>query len=126
MFYEVDISTHEAIHNLINLHLFPDCHLQLGQYDHCRFHDADAVWERTGNLYSSGRNAVTYCYNIDGPGFALCLLAIWAEDQATAEIKVVSVGPFDEVALEALRDWLASSVTGRRRARNPSDYLGLH
>ena len=126
MFYEVDISMHEAIHNLINLHLFPDCHLRLGQYDHCRFHDADVVWERTGSPYAYGRDVLTYFYTVDGPGFSVCLYATWGQDQGSAKIDVVSISPNDEVAEEALQVWLARVVTGRRPPRNPSDGLGLH
>ena len=126
MFYQLDFDSNEAIHNLINLHLFPDCRLRLSQYDHCRFHGADVVWERTGSPYVYGQDALTYCYNIDGPGFSICLLATWGQDQGSAKIDVVSISPSGEVAEEALQVWLAQVVTGRRPPRNPSDCLGLH
>lgn len=126
MFYKVNFSCNEAIHDLINLHLLPENHMNLGGYDHRRFHDAVVVWERTGSPYRYGRDVLTYCYNIDGPGFSVCLLATWGEDQGSAKIDVVAITPSDEVAEEALQVWLARVVTGRRPPRNPSDGLGLH
>lgn len=122
VFYQADITIQESIHNLINLHLFPEHHLRLGQYDYCHFlNRVDVVWERIGSPYQYGRDALTYCYNIDGPGFSVCLLATWGEDQGTAKIDVVSISPDDEVAVEALQVWLTQVVTGRRPPRNPSD-----
>ena len=109
----------EAVHNLINLHLFPECVLRLGQFDHCEFLGTDIVWERTGNLYASGRDAVTYRYSIDGPGFSLCVLAIWSdEDQATADVHVVATFPDRDEARKALRDWLVSAANTRMPPRD--------
>ena len=99
---------HEAIHDLINLHLYPQCTFRLGQSDRYPFAGADIVLERTGNPYSSGKDALTYRYAVDGCGFGLSLLAIWDDlDQATADVRVLAMSPDDEAAAEALREWLA-------------------
>ncbi len=126
MTLDLEPSTRATVHDLINLHLFPEYRLQLGQFDHCSFCDAEVVWERTGNLYSYDHNAITYCYNIDGPGFALRVLAIWTEDDATADIEVLAISPDNEGARKALCDWLAQTVTGSWAPRDHSDSLALH
>ena len=119
LFIDLSPSQNEAVHNLINLHLFPQCILRLGQFDHCEFCDAEVVWERTGNPYASGMDPITYRYSIDGPGFSLCLLAIWSdEDQATADVHVVVMSPDRDEAREALRDWLASIVDAKMPPRD--------
>ena len=115
MFIDLPPLRYEAVHNLINLHLFPECVLRLGQFDYCEFLGTHVVWERTGKLYAAGRDAITYRYIIDGPGVTLCLLAVWSdEDQATADVHVVATSPDGE----ALNDWLASAVDAKMRPRD--------
>ena len=98
----------EAVHDLINLHIYPQCTLRLGQSDRYPFAGADIVLERTGNPYGLGKDAVTYRYAVDGCGFGLSLLATWDDlDQATADVRVVAVSPNDDAAVEALQEWLA-------------------
>ena len=126
MTLDLELSTSAAVHDLINLHLFPEYRLQLGQFDHCSFCDAEVVWERTGNLYSCSQNAITYCYYIDGPDFALRTIAIWTDNQSTADIKVVAVTPDNEGARKALRDWLTRTVTRSWAAHDQSDSFALH
>ena len=110
---------HEPIHDLINLHLYPQCTLKLGQTDRFALAGADIVLERTGNPYSSGKDALTYRYAVDGPGFSLCLLAIWDDlDQATADVRVVAVSPDDDAAVEALQAWLTAVTMARMLPRD--------
>ena len=115
----------EAIHNLINLHLYPQCPLRLGQMDRLALAGADIVLERTGNLYSSGKDALTYRYAVDGPGFSLCLLASWDDpDQATADVRVGAVSPDDDAAVKALEAWLTAVTTARMLPRDLFAGLG--
>ena len=125
MALDLESSIRETVHDLINLHLFPEYRLQLGQFDHCCFCGAEVVWERTGNLYSYGHNAITYRYNIDGPGFALRVLAIWTKDDATADIEVLAIYPDNEVIRETLRDWLTRAATGSWAAHDRLNSLCL-
>ena len=115
----LSLAQSEAIHDLIDLHLYPQCTLRLGQIDRFVLAGADIVLERTGNLYSSGKDALTYRYAIDGPGFSVCLLAIWDDpDQATADVRVVPVSPDDDAAVEALQAWLTAVTTARMLPRD--------
>ena len=115
----------EAIHNLINLYLYPQCTFRLGQIDRFALAGADIVLERTGNPYSSGKDALTYRYAVDGPGFSLCLLAIWDDpDQATADVRVVAVSPDDDAAVKALEAWLTAVTTARMLPRDLFAGLG--
>ena len=126
MFIALALPLMEAIHNLINLHLLPESALRAGQSDRTTFRGADVVWERTGNMYSSGRDAVTYRYNIDGPGFSACLLAVWPDqDHATADVHVVAITPGDDDAQEAFGQWLASVVNAKMPPRDLFGHLGL-
>ncbi len=119
LFIDLPPLQREAVHDPINLHLLPQCVLRLGQFNHHEFLGADVVWERNGNLYASGRDAITYRYSIDGPGFSLRLLAIWGdEDQATADVHVVATSPNSDDARQALDDWLASTVNTRMPPRD--------
>ena len=125
VFIDLPPAQHEAVHNLINLHLFPEQHLRLGQSDRYEFYDAEIVLERTGNMYSSGKDAITYRYCIDGPRFELCLLAVWSDqDQATADVHVVAISPEDEEA-ESFYEWLLRVVTARMSPRDLFGGLGL-
>ena len=127
MFIDLSASIHEALHNLVNLYLIPDCLLRLGQSDRCSFRGADVVMERTGNLYSSGRDAVTYRYNMVGSGFNACLLVIWRDpDEATASVHVLALTPDHNDTREALEEWLASVVNGRMPPRNLFGGTELH
>ena len=123
---DLGFAQREALHDLINLHLYPQCTLRLGQSDRLAFAGADIVLERTGNPYSSGKDALTYRYCLDGPGFRLNLLAIWDDpDQATADVHVVAVSPDDDEAARALQDWLAIVLTARMLPRDLFAGLGL-
>ena len=115
----IGFAQREATHDLINLHLYPQCTLRLGQSDRYPFAGADIVLERTGNPYSFGKDAVTYRYNVDGSGFVVNLLAIWADpDQATADVHVVAISPNNEAAVAALQEWLTAVVTARMLPRD--------
>lgn len=127
IFIHPEISIYEAVHNLINLHLFPTCCLHLGQYEENEFVGAKIVWARTGNPFGYGKDAYTYHYRIIEDGFDVQLQAVWADaDSATATVNVVAITPDDEDARVALRNWLALAVTGKRPLREAFDYLGLH
>ena len=119
MFIDWPPTEREAVHNLINLHLYPEFVLRLGQPERYQFREADIVLERTGNLYSSGKDALTYRYNIDAPGFSLCLLATWNDpDQATADVYVAAITPDSDEAREAAYEWLNSVVNARMPPRD--------
>ena len=119
MFIAVEFDLRESIHNLINIHLYPECTYRLGQPERYSFMDANVVFERIGNLYSYGQDAVTYRYNIDGPGFELCLLAIYNEpDQATADVRVAAITSDSEETREALRKWLVAIVNAQMQPRD--------
>ena len=116
---DLALAQHEAIHDLINLHLYPQCTLRLGQSDRYTYAGADIVLERTGNPYRSGKDALTYRYAVDGRGFSLCLLATWDDlDQATADVRVVAVSPGDDAAADALSQWLIAVTTARMLPRD--------
>ena len=126
MFVSLSPSLMEAVHNLINLHLLPDCALRAGQCDRAIFCDVEIVWQRVGNVWSSGRDAITYKYFIDGPGFSLYLVAIWPDpNQATADVHVGAVTPDNDDAREALEGWLASVFNARVPPRDLFGHLGL-
>ena len=119
MFICLPLSQHEAVHNLVTLHIYPEQALRIGQSDRSVFRNAEIAWERTGNLYSSGPDAVTYRYCIDAPGFNACLLAVWPDqDHATADVHVVAITPNGEDAHEAFAQWLMSVVDAKMPPRD--------
>lgn len=124
MFIATDLTTAEHIHNIINLRLFPECALRLGQSDHYAFRDARVVVERIGNPFHAGWEARSYRYHLAGPGFAAALMAIWSdEDATTASVQLISISPDDEASREAFREWLVENVDAKRPP--PDSFAGL-
>ena len=108
------IAQQERFHDLINLHLYLQVELFRGQTDRYRFLDADIEIARTGNPFQWGTSASTYSYSIDGPGFALCLRAVYPEpDDATAAVSLLSITPDTDHAREACDAWVGAVLDSK-------------
>jgi hypothetical protein len=101
-----------AAHNLINTQHFPQGLYRLGQSERFVVADGHIDITRCGNLYNAGKSALTYKYKIVGPGFAASVRAVWEdEDQATADVTVLSVLPSTETAKQRMLAWMLGDHT---------------
>lgn len=108
------IAQQERFHDLLNLHLYLQVELLRGQTDCYRLLDAHIEVARTGNPYQWGTQASTYVYSIDGPGFALCLRAVYPEpDDATAAVSVLSIMPDTDHARAACDVWVSTVLDAK-------------